>query len=413
VLNTWEAVYFRHDDHATLMRLAEQAAAIGVERFVLDDGWFLGRRDDTAGLGDWFVDPAVWPQGLRPLADRVRELGLEFGLWVEPEMANPDSDLVRNHPDWLLAAPGRWPRLARNQLVVDVAHPEAYKYLLERLDALVGELDVAYLKWDHNRDLLEAIHGGRGGHAGVHEQTLALYQLLDELRGRHPALEIESCSSGGARVDLGVLERTDRVWGSDTNDPLERQPIQRWTTSLIPPELIGAHVGPPVAHTTGRASDLSFRCATALFGHAGIEWDVTTCTDAEREQLASWAGLYRELRGLLHSGDVVRADPVDEGSWLHGVVAADRAEAVYSYLRLETSPSSVGGRIRFPGLDPRARYDVVRRDEVGPAGVSERTLPDWWRAGRTSARGAVLEQIGLPAPLLNPGQAVVLHLRAH
>jgi alpha-galactosidase len=408
VLNTWEAVYFNHN-YDTLAGLAEQAAAIGVERFVLDDGWFLGRRDDTAGLGDWYVDAAVWPEGLRPLADKVRELGLEFGLWVEPEMANPDSELVRNHPDWVLAAPARWPGLSRNQVVVDVANPEAYAYLLERLDALVTELDVAYLKWDHNRDLLESVHAG---HPGVHDQTAAVYRLLDELRSRHPGLEIESCSSGGARIDLGVLERTDRVWGSDTNDPLERQQIQRWTSSLIPPELVGSHVGPTVAHTTGRTADLAFRCVTALFGHAGIEWDITKITDEERAQLASWAGLYRELRPLLHSGDVVRADPVEEGSWLHGVVAADQSEAVFSYVRLETSPSAVGGRIRLPGLDPEKRYELVRRDEVGLAGATETRPPDWYVAGRATARGSVFEQLGLPAPLLNPGQGIVLHLRA-
>jgi alpha-galactosidase len=409
VLNTWEAVYFRHDDHETLLKLAEQAAGIGVERFVLDDGWFLGRRSDNAGLGDWFVDPAVWPDGLRPLADRVRELGMDFGLWFEPEMANPDSDLVREHPDWVLAAPGRWPILSRNQLVVDVANPEVYQYLLERIGTLVGELGISYIKWDHNRDLLEAVHAGS---AGVHAQTVAVYRLLDELRERHPGLEIESCSSGGARVDLGILEHTDRVWASDTNDPLERQPIQRWTSTLIPPELIGAHVGPAVAHTTGRATDLSFRCATSLFGHAGIEWDLTSCTPDELRQLTAWAGLYRELRPLLHSGDMVRADQVEEGIWLHGVVAPDRSEAVYCYLRLETSPSAVGGRIRLPGLDSRTRYRVTRRDEIGTAGVSGRSLSDWWQAGTTSARGAVLAQIGLQAPVLHPGQAVVLHVQA-
>ncbi|HST85039.1 MAG TPA: alpha-galactosidase [Kineosporiaceae bacterium] len=409
VLNTWEAVYFRHDDHETLWKLAEQAADIGVERFVLDDGWFRGRRDDTAGLGDWFVDPAVWPDGLRPLADRVRELGMEFGLWFEPEMANPDSDLVREHPDWVLAAAGRWPTLSRNQLVIDVANPQAYQYLLDRIDTLVGELQIGYLKWDHNRDLVEAIHAGA---PGVHEQTAAVYRLLEELRQRRPGLEIESCSSGGARVDLGILEHTDRVWASDTNDPLERQPIQRWTSTLIPPELIGAHVGPRVAHTTNRASDLSFRCATALFGHAGIEWDITSCTPEERVQLTEWARLYRELRPLLHSGEVVRADQVEEGIWVHGVVAHDRSEAVYAYLRLETSPSAIGGRIRLPGLDPQTQYSLTRRDEIGTVGVSQRSPSNWWQAGTASARGSVLEQIGLPAPALNPGQAIVLHLRA-
>jgi alpha-galactosidase len=240
VLNTWEAVYFDHD-LARLTSLADTAAAIGVERFVLDDGWFRHRRDDSAGLGDWYVDETVWPDGLSPLIKHVRALGMEFGLWFEPEMANPDSDLVRDHPDWVLAAAGRWPTLSRNQLVVDVAHPDAYQYLLERLDKLVSELGIAYLKWDHNRDLIEAVHAGV---AGVHAQTAAVYRLLDELRERHPELEIESCSSGGARVDLGILERTDRVWASDTNDPVERQQIQRWTSALIPLELIGAHAAP-------------------------------------------------------------------------------------------------------------------------------------------------------------------------
>ena len=248
VLNTWEAVYFDHRlDRLT--DLARTAASIGVERFVLDDGWFLHRRHDLAGLGDWYVDPAVWPDGLRPLADVVHDLGMEFGLWVEPEMVNPDSDLARAHPDWLLAASeptgadltagaeGALPRAWRHQQVLDVANPEVSAYLLGRLDALVDEIGVDYLKWDHNRDLLEAAHPGPGGRrtAAVHAQTRAVYALLDALRARHPGLEIESCASGGGRVDLGILEHTDRVWASDTNDPVERQAIQRWTGLLLPP----------------------------------------------------------------------------------------------------------------------------------------------------------------------------------
>jgi alpha-galactosidase len=422
VLNTWEAVYFDHDLD-TLTRLAERAAALGVERFVLDDGWFGSRRDDSSGLGDWYVSPEVWPDGLRPLADRVRALGLEFGLWVEPEMVNPDSDLARTHPDWLLAPgprPGhgvdaeRLPRAWRRQAVLDVAQPGAYAYLLERLSALVDEIGIAYLKWDHNRDLHESLHPGPDGvrRAGVHAQTLATYRLLDELRARHPGLEIESCSSGGARVDLGILERTDRVWASDCNDALERQAIQRWTGLLLPPELIGAHVGPPAAHTTHRTLAQGFRCVTALFGHAGLEWDVTTCTEGEFEQLRAWAGLYKELRPLLHGGDVVRAEHPDPGAWLHGVVAADRSEAVFGYVRLSTSPDAGPGRLRLPGLDPGRTYRVVPRREAGAATAVQAAPAAWWAAGGTTATGAVLERIGLAAPSLDPAQGVVLHLRA-
>jgi len=324
VLNTWEAVYFDHRlDRLT--ELAETAAELGVERFVLDDGWFRHRRDDTAGLGDWYVDADVWPDGLHPLIERVRGLGMRFGLWVEPEMVNPDSDLYRAHPDWVLGA-ARLPPTWRHQQVLNLAHPDAYAYILGRLDALLTEYDIAYLKWDHNRDVVDA---------PVHAQTLAVYRLLDELRARHPGVEIESCASGGARVDLGILARTDRVWGSDSNDALERQHIQRWTALLLPGELIGAHVGPPTAHTSGRTQALSFRLATALFGHFGLEWDVTGAPEAERAQLAEAIALYKRLRGLLHSGELVRADHPDPAALVHGVVGD--GEAVFAYVQLTSS----------------------------------------------------------------------------
>jgi len=413
VLNTWEAVYFRHDLE-TLTRLAQRAAEIGVERFVLDDGWFGARRNDSAGLGDWTVSAAVWPDGLKVLADRVRELGMEFGLWFEPEMVNLDSDLVRAHPDWLLAASaagpsGRLPLAWRRQYVLDLAVPGAYDHLLTQIDAVVKQVGVAYIKWDHNRDLHESMHPGPNGvrRAGVHEQTLAAYRLLDELRERNPGLEIESCSSGGARVDLEILQHTDRVWASDTNDAQERQSIQRWTGLLLPPELVGAHVGPPRSHTTGRVADLSFRTQTALFGHAGIEWDVTTCTPDEVAALRDWATLYREVRGLLHTGDVVRADTEDD-AWLHGVVSADRSSALFQYVRLETGASAQPGRLRLPGLDPDREYDVVRRDAAGAGTGTVTHLAPWWQRGATVASGAVLASVGLPAPMLNPGQAVLL-----
>ena len=402
-LNTWEAVYFDHRLDR-LVALADRAAAIGVERFVLDDGWFLGRRDDTAGLGDWYVDPEVWPDGLHPLVDHVRRLGMQFGLWVEPEMVNPDSRLAREHPDWVLAAPGRWPRPHRHQQVLDVARPEAFEYLLERLDALVTEYRPDYLKWDHNRDLVEAVHDGA---AGVHAQTRAVYRLIDELRRRHPHLEIESCSSGGGRVDLGILARTDRIWVSDSNDPMERQEIQRWTGLLVPPELCGYHVGPPVAHTNKRATSLRFRCVTALFGHAGIEWDITECTDEELDELAAWIRAYRRLRGLLHSGRPVRVDHPDPSAYVYGVVAQDSSHAVFTYAQLASSASSGPVRWRLPGLDPDARYTVTLCPEL-PEPEWSRHAP--WRPDYT-ATGAALAAYGVAAPLLNPADAYVLELR--
>jgi alpha-galactosidase len=407
-LNTWEAVYFRHDV-GRLRALADAAAEAGVERFVLDDGWFRGRRDDRAGLGDWYVDREVWPDGLHPLADHVRARGMEFGLWVEPEMVNPDSDLARAHPGWILGAGSRTPPEARHQQVLNVAEPGAYAYLFERLDALVTEYRVAYLKWDHNRDLVDAGHGP-DARAGVHAQTLAVYRLMDALRARHPGLEIESCSSGGGRVDLGVLERTDRVWTSDCIDALERQSIQRWTGLLLPPELMGAHVGAPVAHTTGRTHTLAFRAGTALFGHFGIEWDLSAATAAERAELASWIAAYKDLRPLLHTGDVVHGDHHDPALWLHGVVAPDRSRAVYALVQTATGVQSPPGRVRLPGLDDDADYRLTPLAPGDRCASPVHGPPPWWERG-VRLPGRVLSAVGVQAPVLHPEHLVLLEAR--
>src|SRR5659263_318732 len=219
-------------------------------------------------------------------------------------MVNLDSDVARQHPEWVMATGGRLPLPARHQQVLNLGIEECYAYIRDAIFAMLTEYDISYIKWDHNRDLLDA--GTQpGGGPGVHEQTLAVYRLMDEIKATHPGLEIESCASGGARVDLGILERTHRVWTSDCNDAVERTDIQLWTTLLLPPELVGAHVGPPVAHTTHRHVDLGMRCATALFGHAGLEWDITTCPPVELDQLRDWISLYKELRPVLHSGDAV------------------------------------------------------------------------------------------------------------
>ncbi|HEV2347774.1 MAG TPA: alpha-galactosidase [Actinocrinis sp.] len=406
-LNIWEAVYF--DQSADrLLELADKAASVGVERFVVDDGWFRHRRADNAGLGDWYVDETVWPHGLHPLVERVRKHGMQFGLWFEPEMVNPDSDLARAHPDWFLADPGRLPAESRNQQVLDVARPEAYAYLLSRIGALVSEYRIDYIKWDHNRDLAEPLHDGV---PGTHAQTAAVYRLLDELRARHPSLEIESCSSGGARVDLGILERTDRVWGSDDIDPVERQSIQRWTSLLIPYELIGAHVGSSPAHVTGRETELSFRAATALFGHAGVEADISGWDETSLGQLAGWIDTYKRLRPLLHSGSVVRVDHPDPAAWVHGVVSADRAHALFAYVQLETSTFETAAGMRIPGLNPEADYELAVLPEVSAA---RELWPAWARSGEALVLpGRVLESVGVAAPRLvnRPGQAVVVELR--
>jgi alpha-galactosidase len=409
-LNTWEAVYFDHD-MPTLNRLVERAARVGVERVVLDDGWFTGRRDDTAGLGDWHVDRDVWPDGLWPLVNAVRDRGMQFGLWFEPEMVSLDSRLAAAHPEWVLApAAGEGPSY-RHQYVLNLADDGAWHHVLERIDAIVAEYRIDYIKWDHNRELHEAALRRAHGRAGVRAQTLALYRMIDALKRRHPGLEIESCASGGGRIDLGILQRTDRVWASDSNDPVERQDIQRWTAQLVPLELIGNHLGAARAHTTGRTTALPFRLATALFGHAGIETDLCTCPDDELATIAAWAGLYKELRGVLHSGRFVRADLADAATLLYGVVAEDGSQAVYSWARLATSNPVQAGRIRLPGLDPARRYRLRVRTEAGEASLHEHP-PPWLERARLdgfAVTGAIATDLGLPMPTLNPQQAMLLH----
>jgi alpha-galactosidase len=406
VLNTWEAVYFDHRLDR-LAELAEVAARLGVERFVLDDGWFGNRRNDTAGLGDWYVAVDVWPDGLDPLITRVRSLGMEFGLWLEPEGVNPDSDLFRAHPDWVLSPPGRLPEPWRHQQVLDLANPDCFGFILQLLDALLGEHDIDFLKWDHNRDLIEAGHAGR---PGVHAQTLAVYRLLDELRRRHPTVEIESCASGGGRVDLGILARTDRVWASDTNDALERQHIQRWTQLLLPPELVGTHVGPPRSHTTGRTHSLAFRVATALFGHFGIEWDIASASSEEQQALAEAIAVYKRMRPLLHGGQVVRADHPNPAAYLHGVVAADGSEALFAYVQLTASAFETPGLARLPGLDPDRAYRVAPLQVAGAPETKQAVAPRWLKAGGVTLGGRALAEIGLPLPVLRPEQALLLHV---
>ncbi|MGG7507216.1 alpha-galactosidase [Plantibacter sp. YIM 135249] len=425
-LNTWEAVYFDLDLDR-LKAIADAGARVGAERFVLDDGWFLGRRDDTAGLGDWFVDEAVLPDGLRPLIDHVTDLGLQFGLWVEPEMVNPDSELARAHPDWILRARSgegeRLPVSARQQQVLDLSNPAASAYLLERLDALLTENDISYLKWDHNRDLLEA--GGLDGRAAVHANVTALYRLFDELVVRHPAVEIESCASGGARVDLGILEHTDRIWTSDCVDPIERLTIQKYTNLLVPYELMGAHIGGPHSDSTGRRHDLGLRAGVAFPGHFGIEWDLSTVSDADLDDVAAWVTAHKRHRELLHTGRAVFADHPDPAIDVRGVVAHDRSAAVFTYALTASTAAYPAGPITFPGLDDARSYRVELAEPTAVLGGPGQSPLGWAAAGAAgdavaaaaattpvTLSGRALRTTGVQAPVLFPEQLLLIDITA-
>ncbi len=403
-LNVWEAVYFDHTLEK-LKQLADDAASVGVERFVLDDGWFTGRRDDTAGLGDWTIDSEVWPEGLGSLIEHVTSAGMEFGLWFEGEMLNPDSRLAREHPDWILQVPGRLPPEARHQQVLDLARPEAFAAIHEQIDAIVRRYPLSYIKWDHNRFLVDP---GRDGLPVAREQARAAQRMFDQLATDHPGLEIESCASGGGRIDFGMLAHVDRFWASDSNDALERQHIQRWTTLAVPPELVGTHIGPPQSHSSGRRHDLAFRAATALFGHAGIEWDITQSTTEEKAQLTDWARYYKENRALLHTGITVRDDSPDSAMIVHGVVAHDRHRAIFSLVQLATAPGELPARVPLRGLDPNFRYRIREVTPWGAAPRLEKAAPPW-TAGIV-VTGASLADTGVRPPILFPESAIIVEV---
>ncbi len=407
-LNTWEAVYFDHDLQ-TLLDLADAAADVGVERFVLDDGWFGGRRDDTRGLGDWYVSPDAWPTGLTPLIERVNDHGMSFGIWFEPEMVNPDSDLHRIHPDWTLTTEGYEPVQARHQLVLDFGRPEVREHLFERIDAILSSHNIEYVKWDMNRSIIQG--SGASGRPGVHRHVCGLYDLLDDLRARHPDVEWESCSSGGARVDAGILARVDRVWASDSNDAADRQLIQRGLSLLVPPELVGSHVGPPVSHTTGRVHTLGFRAATAMFGHLGIEWNLLTMTGEDRTALRDVIELYKRHRHLLHTGVPVRLDHPDPSIVAHGVVDADVTEGIFCVASVATRAASALTPLVIPWLSNERTYRASPLLIGGELPGVDFHPPGWMDGGRVFS-GSFLGGHGLPLPVFWPERALLIRVTA-
>ncbi len=396
-LNSWEALGFGLSE-GKLKALADNAASLGIERFVLDDGWFGGRRNDTTSLGDWVVSPDVFPNGLAPLIARVHALGMDFGLWVEPEMVSPDSDLYRAHPDWCLHIEGRKDRpTMRGQLALDLARSEVRAYLFAALDALLRENRIAYLKWDHNRDLFPS--GKR--------QTEGFNALLDRLRAAHPHVEIESCASGGGRIDFGVLTRTHRVWPSDNNDAIERLRIIPAWSQFLPLEVLGSHVGPSPNPITGRRASMDFRAKVAMFGHMGVEADPSRMTDREREVLAAHIALYKAWRGVLHQGALYRLAHPDPG--VTGMMVTHENKALALVAQTAFSPVFDAAPLRLAGLEPQARYRVALPEPWPFKARHYLANPDQWRTGITLSGAALMAQ-GLALPLTHPETAWLIAL---
>ena len=398
--NCWEAVYFRHDV-AELKELADRAAAIGAERFVLDDGWFGKRDDDTSGLGDWFVDRRKFPEGLTPLIEHVESLGMTFGLWVEPEMVNLDSDLARAHPDWIIMPEGLAQMTGRGQHVLDLTNAAVTDHLFERLDALLSEYRIDYLKWDMNRDLTLAVD--REGRGLLRRQTEAVYGLMERLNAAHPGVEIESCSSGGARIDYGILQRTQRVWLSDSNDAHERWKMQHQAMLFLPPEIVGSHVGPRHCHTSGRVLAMSFRAGVAMAGHMGFEMDLRELCAAEEATLKRYTRFYKDNRAWLHRARQLRLEPAGAETLAHMSVAADGKRFLVFAATLEAIRNETSSPLRLAGLDADARYGLTlwNRDEITRPPNSFFASPIAREQG-LELSGRALMQSGLVLPLAFP-----------
>ncbi len=406
--NSWEALYFDHDLTA-LLALIDAAAALGAERFVLDDGWFGRRRNDTLGLGDWTVSAEVYPDGLHPVVERVRRHGMQFGLWFEPEMVNPDSELYESHPEWALHVDGIETPLARHQLALDIARTDVQEHLVERIVALVHEYSIDYIKWDMNRDLVLA---GDGERARAAAQPPALYAMLDRIRQACPSLEIESCASGGGRADFGVLAHTGRVWTSDNIDPMSRVRIQAGFLRFLPPEIMGAHVGHEHAHLTGRSTGLHARAIVALQGQFGFELDARRLDAHDTLTLRHYTQLYTTHRGWLAEAAYYRLDTSDPSLVASMMVSMDLDIALVTVVAVRSHPRTRPGVLRLPPLEGRVRWRVsLESDNVAALHPFDRRLPGWIEEPIVST-GELLARVGLPLPVMAPHAALLVACRA-
>lgn len=388
--NCWEAVYFDHK-LATLAEIATHAAALGAERFVLDDGWFGKRDDDTSSLGDWTIDRRKWPEGLHPLIRHVQSLGMSFGLWFEPEMVNPDSDLYRAHPDWLLGPEDQI--TGRQQMVLNLALDEVRENLFQQVSAILQEYPIDYIKWDHNR-LLPVVDAA---------QTRGIYDLIDRLRAAHPGVEIESCASGGGRIDAGILARTHRVWLSDSNDALERLRIQHDAALFLPAAVTGSHVGPRHCHTSGRVLPMAFRAWVAAQRHMGFEMDLRELTEDEALTLARVTRWWKDNRDWTMAGRVLRLDSDDPAVTAEMQIAADGGRFVVFAGQAETSRQILPRPLRLTGLEPEAPYTVsllnpedAPRQSRGPNALKTAPLT---LTGRALMTRGILLPVAWPATM--------------
>jgi len=382
IYNSWEATEFRVSE-AGQMALAEKAAALGVDRFVMDDGWFGQRKDDHAGLGDWYVNKEKFPHGLKPLIDKVHALGMDFGLWVEPEMVNPDSDLYRTHPDWVLNFPGRGRMESRNQLVLNLARPDVRAYVMGFLDKILTENDIAFLKWDYNRNWSEP--GWDQLPAAEQKRVYVdyvrnLYAILAELRQKHPQVEIESCSGGGGRVDLGILRLTDEAWISDNTDPYDRLIQQYGFSFAYAPQVMVAWVTDSPHWENKRTTSLAYRMLSSMEGALGIGTNINKWGPEDMATATRLIAAYKQVRPTIAQGGLYRLIAPTGGSAFSATedVKDDKSQAVVFAFIHSTTEGHPYPVLKLKGLDPTADYALTAIEGKAAKATPAVASGAWW-----------------------------------
>jgi alpha-galactosidase len=384
IYNSWEATEMNVTE-AGQEALAEKAAALGIDRFVMDDGWFGQRKTDHAGLGDWYVNQEKFPHGLKPLIDKVHALGMDFGLWVEPEMVNPDSDLYRKHPDWVLNFPGRPRSEQRTQLVLNLARTDVHDYVLGFLDKLLTENDIAFLKWDYNRNWSEPgwdqLPAAEQKKVYV-EFTRNLYAILGELRKRHPNVEIESCSGGGGRVDLGILRYVDEVWPSDNTDPFDRLTLQDGFTYAYTPQIMMAWVtdSPHDLEHQIRVTSVPYRMLSSMQGSLGIGANIGKWSDEEAATAKRLIAAYHQVQPTIVQGDLYRLISPRDGSEFSATqtVNHDKSQSVVFAFVHSTQEGRGFPILKLKGLDAAAEYSLTAIEGKAKTGAPAVASGAWW-----------------------------------
>lgn len=368
LINNWEATYFDFDTDK-LLNIAKEAKKDGIEMLVMDDGWFGKRNSDDCSLGDWTVNEDKIKGGLNNLVDKVNEIGLKFGIWLEPEMISPDSELYRKHPEWAIHIKGRAATQSRQQYVLDLSNPEVIDYIYESVARILRSANIEYVKWDMNRqlsDLGSAYLDRTRQRELFHRYTLGVYQLQERLLRKFPDLLLENCSGGGARFDPGMLYYSPQIWCSDDTDAVERLEIQEGTAMLYPLSTIGAHVSDCPNHSVGRTTPFETRGNAALAGTFGYELDITRIPEEDRKQIPGQVAKYHRYNDLIREGDYYRIMSFSENHHYdcYMIVSKDQEEALMTYVQVRGVPNSHSRKARLPGLDPKATYRLEGTGEI-------------------------------------------------